>query len=156
MGGHGAHAHPNMNNIQQTDDEMLGQIQRTETIKHMPNHWHMEFFDVNNMYKIVGGAPTVAYGVIGAAFSQIYYMNAYAHMSPHFYVNNLRTYWRLSLGMSVGLWIGYMQFGDRQRLHNAWVAERLRKRYPECMELHNTDMWRFKNVKAPQEYYRWA
>jgi len=29
-----------------------------------------------------------------------------------------------------------MKFGDRQRLHNAWVAERLRRRYPESLKLN--------------------
>ncbi len=75
MGGGHHHVHGNNNNIKESDDEMLGKIQLIETIKHYPNHWHMAFFDAKNGYQILGGAPAVAYGVIGAAFSLAYYRN---------------------------------------------------------------------------------
>jgi len=48
-----------------------------------------------------------------------------------------------------------MQFGERQRLHNAYVAERLRRRYPESKSLDAHDLWSLKGVTAPQEYYKW-
>jgi hypothetical protein len=37
----------------------------------------------------------------------------------------------MTLGLLAGTAVGYLKFGDRQRLHNAWVAERLKRRYPE-------------------------
>ena len=52
MGGHGhghAHAHGNHNNKKETDEEMLGKIQRIETIKHFPNHWHMDPYNSANI-----------------------------------------------------------------------------------------------------------
>jgi hypothetical protein len=55
---------------------------------------------------------------------------------------------RLFLGGVVGGFVGFLRFGDRQRLHNAWVAERLRRRYPESMTLDKHDLWRFKGIKA--------
>ena len=77
MGGdhHGVHVHGNHNNLKESDSEMLGKIQRIETIKHMPNHWHLSFWDTNNMWQILGGAPTFTYGVLGASFSVLYYRN---------------------------------------------------------------------------------
>ena len=153
--GHGHAAHGNHNNIKETDEEMLHKIQRIETIKHMPNHWHMEFFDTNNISTIVGGAPAYGYGFLGGAFSLMYYQNQVAHQARHFYLHTLRQTSRFSFGFVLGLWAGYMQFGDRQRLNNAWVAERLRRRYPESLSLHATDLWTLKNVKTTQEFYRW-
>ena len=55
----------------------------------------------------------------------------------------------------VGGGLGYLQWGDRQRLHNAYVAERLRRRYPESMSLAATDLWQYKGVPASHEFYRW-
>ena len=52
---------------------MLGKIQRIELIKFNPNHFHMDPFNPSNMYTILGGAPTLAFGTIGAAFSYSYY-----------------------------------------------------------------------------------
>ena len=69
--------------------------------------------------------------------------------------NNLRVFSRLFLGLSLGLAFGYHRFGDRQVLHNAWVAERLRRRYPDSKQLNETDLWRLKGVRAPHEFYRW-
>ena len=63
---------------------------------------------------------------------------------------------RIIVGGLFGLAVGYMQFGDRQRLHNAWVAERLRRRYPECMNLKEHDLWELKGVKAEHAYYKWV
>jgi hypothetical protein len=49
-----------------------------------------------------------------------------------------------------------MKFGDRQRLHNAWVAERLRRRYPDSLLIEEHDLYRFKGIKAGHHYYRWT
>ena len=155
MGGghHHVHVVGNQNNMQETDQEMLGKIQRIDTIKHNPNHFHLEFFDVNNMFNILGGAQALAFGVIGGGFSYWYYAQ---QVRPYnYYANNLRVASRLFMGVAVGLAFGYHKFGDRQALHNAWVAERLRRRHPESMQLHEKDLWRLKGVKAPHEFYRW-
>ena len=134
---------------------MLHKIQRIETIKHMPNHWHMEPFNGNNIMTILGGVPAFGFALIGAGITYGYYLNQAAHMTRNFYAHNTRSAGRLAFGAILGLGVGYLQFGDRQRLHNAWVAERLRRRYPESMELHAHDMWTLKNVHAPHEFYKW-
>ena len=153
--GHGHAAHGNHNNIKETDEEMLYKIQRIDTIKHMPNHWHLDFFDPNNHFAILGGTPAFGYGVIGGAFSLMYYNNQAAHQTLHYYQHQIKQFGRFGLGFTLGLFCGYLQFGDRQRLNNAWVAERLRRRYPASMSLHATDLWTLKGVKCDQEYYRW-
>jgi len=71
----------------------------------------------------------------------------------NFYFNTHQGFGRFFAGAIIGLGVGYMKFGDRQRLHNAWVAERLRRRYPESMSLHATDLWQYKGVHAAHEYY---
>jgi hypothetical protein len=73
-----------------------------------------------------------------------------------FYANLFLTFSRVALGAVVGGWIGYMKFGDRQRLHNAWVSERLRRRYPESIGLEAHDLWKLKGVKAGHQFYRWV
>ena len=152
-GGHGPHIVGNENNMKETDEEMRGKIQRAELVKFNPQNFHLEFFDSGNMYQILGGAPTLVLGALGAVSSLAYYQAAGAH--PNFYSNNMRVTGRLAFGLTLGLALGYQQFGDRQRLHNAYVAERLRRRYPETMQLHETDLWRFKGIPAPHEMYQW-
>lgn len=63
---------------------------------------------------------------------------------------------RIAFGFFIGSAVGYMKFGDRQRLHNAWVAERLRRRYPESLNLEHKDLWKFKGIKPNFEFYRWV
>lgn len=105
------------------------------------------------MYQVLGGAPSMTLGVLGAVSSYGYY--AVAGQSANFYTNNMRVTGRLMFGLSLGLALGYTQFGDRQRLHNAYLAERLRRRYPESLDLHESDLWRFKGISAPHEFYQW-
>ena len=136
---------------------MLGQIQRIETIKHNPNHFHMEFFNGSNMYNMLGGAGSFGFAAVGAGVSYGYYAGFAATRQLNFYAHNLRVVSRIAMGATFGLALGYQRFGDRQRLHNAWVAERLRRRYPESMSLahHDGDLWQLKTVTAPHEFYRW-
>ena len=157
MGGSGHATHGNEHNMKESGEDMASKIQRIETIKHCPNHWHIEFFSASSMWNIAGGAPTAVFGAAGALVSYSYYLGKAAHMPRNFHAHNMHSFARLFFGASLGLAFGYTQFGDRQRLHNAWVAERLRRRYPESMNLSVAadDLWKFKGVKAQQEYYAW-
>ncbi len=105
------------------------------------------------MYQILGGAPSIVCGALGAAASFGYY--AAGSQTRNFYANNMKVTGRLMFGLSIGLSLGYMKFGDRQRLHNAYLAERIRRRYPESMGLDTSSLWQFKGVNAPHEFYQW-
>ena len=137
----GGHIARNLNNMQETDEEMLAKIQRIDTIKFNPNHWHLNMFDPSNWFRISGGAPTMMFTGVGALFAYSYYANGARHMPYNFYSHTMRSMSRLALGAAVGFAYGYMKFGDRQSLHNAWVSERLRRRYPECKSLNEVDLW---------------
>jgi hypothetical protein len=104
----------------------------------------------------VGGAPAYATSALGASFGYWYYTRKTAMIADTFYIGMLRKFSRVTLGAAAGLWIGYMRFGDRQRLHNAWIAERLRRRYPESIDLHAHDLWKLKGVQAPHAFYKWV
>ena len=133
---------------------MVSKIQSIETIKYNPNMFHFDCTDPKTFCTVIGGAPTAALGVTGAILSYGYYASQARAYNQ--YTNNLRIQGRLLFGAILGLGFGYIKFGDRQRVHNAYVAEKLRRRYPESMDLHETDLWRFKGVKAPHAYYKWA
>ena len=152
-GGHGPHIVGNENNMKESDEAMQGKIQLVELIKFNPQNFHLDFWSASNMYTILGGAPTACLGVLGAVSSLAYYQASGA--SRNFYTNNMKMTGRLFFGLSLGLAFGYMKFGDRQRLHNAYVAERLRRRYPESLDLHHTDLWKLKGMQAPHEFYQW-
>ena len=151
--GHGPHIVGNERNFKESDEEMRQKIQRVDLIKFNPNHFHLDFWSVKNMYEILGGAPTLVLGAVGATVAFAYYSRAAT--SRNFYTNNMRAMARIALGWTFGVAVGYNSFGDRQRLHNAYVAERLRRRYPESMELHQTDLWKLKGVQPPHEFYKW-
>ena len=153
MGGHGLHFVANENNMKESDEAMRGKIQLAELVKWNPQNFHMEFFDAANMYAILGGAPSMIMSGAGALGSYAYYQAGGA--SRNFYTNNMRGFGRLFVGATLGMAVGYKFFGDRQRLHNAYLAERLRRRYPESMTLHEHDLWRLKGVTAPHEFYQW-
>ena len=106
------------------------------------------------MFSLLGGGPSFLMGATGAMGSLAYYQ-AGSGASRNFYTNNLRASGRIFMGFSLGLALGYKFFGDRQRLHNAFIAERLRRRYPESITLHQADLWKLKGVYAAHEFYQW-
>lgn len=153
-GSHGAHTNPHA--TQEADNELSLRIRPIELIKHNPNLFHVGFFDLNNGFQILGGTGWLASTFTGAAFGYWYYAQKCKLNPATFYAGILLSFSRMFLGAAVGGWVGYMKFGDRQRLHNAWVAERLRRRYPDSLNLTTKDLWQFKGVKASQHFYRWT
>ena len=155
MGGHGPAIHGNPNNIQEDDATLSQKIRSIELIKHNPQLFYVNFYDLNNHYQIAGGAPTVGFAALGGYLSLSYFLGGQRTKPYNFYVNLHQGFARFALGAVLGAAFGFYKFGDRQRLHNAWVAERLRRRYPEAMALHAHDLWQFKGVEATHEFYRW-
>ena len=156
MGGHGGHGiHGYKTNIPEDDATFSHKIRNIETIKHNPNAFHLQFFNFNNQYEILGGAKTVAFALIGGWLSLAYFMGAQRTRPYNFYVNLHMGFGRFVFGSVLRGAFGYQKFGDRQRLHNAWVAERLRRRYPESKTLNVHDLWQYKGVEASHEFYRW-
>ena len=156
MGG-GHHYQPvNENNLQESDEQIVSKIRPIELIKHNPNLFHKNPFDVSNVLEIVGGVKSLTFGAVGSYGFYWYYAQKLAYTPHNYYVRNFIGAQRVVLGFVLGTYLGYLKFGDRQKLHNAWVAERLRRRYPESLKLHTTDLWKYKGVKARHEYYRWV
>lgn len=136
--GHDDHHHERTNPhaIQEQDSNLPLRIREIDLIKYNPNLFHVSLFDACNGYQILGGNSFLACEVLGGLFGYWYYAQKARHTPATFYANIFLSVSRIALGAAVGGWIGYMKFGDRQRLHNAWVAERLRRRYPEALELN--------------------
>ena len=76
MGGHGhVHIEGNPNNIKE-EDSLLGlKIRNIELIKHNPQVFHLDFYDINNHYEIAGGAKTVALALFGGFVALQYFLN---------------------------------------------------------------------------------
>ena len=144
--GHGHHVDIHYNNRakQETDEEMLGKIQLIDLVKFNPMHFHLNFFDAQSWLIVLGGTPTLVSGFLGAAFSYSYFASQSRPFQP--YVHFYRSAGRIVFGFGLGIALGFSRFGDRQRLHNAYVAERLLRRYPESIELHEHKLWRCKGV----------
>ncbi len=155
MGGHKHHIEGNPQNIKETDAELQGKIRRIELIKHNPQLFHLAPFSFNNIYDVSGGFKTLAFTVAGGLIAVSYFVNQAAYRPYNFYVLVHQSFGRFLFGSAIGGTWGFLKFGDRQKLHNAWVAERLRRRYPESKSLAATDLWQYKDIEASHEYYRW-
>ena len=93
------------------------------------------------------------FGLLGGFLSLNYFLGGRAGKPYNFYVNLHRGIFRFMTGTTVGLGLGYWKWGDRQRMHNAYVAEKLRRRYPESINLKTTDLWKLKGAAATHEFY---
>jgi len=158
MGGHGEHDlhHANSNNVMETDGELSAKIRSIDLIKFNPNLFHMNAMAPATWYEVLGGVKTGLTAIGGAALSWQYYQMKLARKPAHFYQAIWISGFRIAVGLTAGTWVGFMKFGDRQKMHNAWVAERLRRRYPDSITIKEHDIWRFKGVTPRHEFYRWT
>ena len=141
MGHDHGHEKTNTNAIPEADNELSLRIISIDFIKHNPNVYHVPIADLSKGYEILGGNAWLATTITGAAFGS-WYFSRKARLNPvSFYANIFLSFSRLFLGAVAGGFVGFLRFGDRQRLHNAWVAERLRRRYPESKDLETKDLW---------------
>jgi hypothetical protein len=156
--GHDAHhnEHVNAHATPEADADLPLRIRSIEFIKHNPNLFHVPLSNVGTAYEILGGTGWLGSTIAGASFGYWYYAQKVRLNPATFYAGIMLTFSRLFLGAVVGGTVGYLRFGDRQRLHNAWVAERLRRRYPDALNLDTKDLYRFKGVRATQHYYKWV
>ena len=152
-GGHGPHLEGNPNNLKEDDADLSAKIRPIELIKHNPQVFHLEFFSMANQYEILGGAKTMFLAALGGTLATAYFLGGRATRPLNFYHNTHMGFLRFFAGAGLGLGIGYNKWGDRQKMHNAFVAEKLRRRYPASMELHTKDLWQYKGVTAPYHFY---
>lgn len=154
MGG-GPHIEGNPNNTKEEDAHLSQKIRPIEFIKHNPQLFHLHFWSPHNMYEVLGGAKTCFTAIIGGTIATQYFLGKRATLPYNYYINVHMGMFRFAFGAALGLGVGYLKWGDRQKLHNAYVAERLRRRYPESMNLHATDLWQYKGVAASHPFYDW-
>ena len=155
MGGHGNNIAGNQNNTKEEDSSLSSKIRPIELIKHNPQVFYLNAFDMGSNFELVGGVKTLAFALTGGWLALSYFMGGQKTRPYNFYVNLHMGVGRFLFGSVLGGGAGFLKFGDRQKIHNAWVAERLRRRYPEAMHLTASDLWQFKGVEASHSFYRW-
>ena len=155
MGGHGPHIAGNPDNVKEEDATLSAKIRPIELIKHNPQLFHLEFFNMANQYEILGGGKTVFLAALGGTLSVAYFLGGRGTRPLNFYVNTHMGMARFFFGASLGTGAGYLKWGDRQKFHNAYVAEKLRRRYPAAMELTASDLWQYKGVEAAHHFYQY-
>ena len=155
MGGHGNSIAGNQNNTKEEDSTLSSKIRPIELVKHNPQLFYLSAFDMGSNFELVGGAKTLGFALTGGWLALSYFMGGQKTRPYNFYVNLHMGFARFMFGGALGGAFGYLKFGDRQKLHNAWVAERLRRRYPESMHLGAKDLWQYKGVTASHEFYKW-
>ena len=134
---------------------MSAKIRPIELIKHNPQLFHLEFFSLANQYELLGGAKTMFLGALGGTLALGYFMGGRGTRPFNFYVDTHMGFVRFFFGAFLGTGAGYLKFGDRQKMHNAYVAERLRRRYPAAMDLTTTDLWQLKGQEAHHHFYKY-
>ena len=117
-----------------SDEEMKQVINRISTIKHWPKHFYLYPLSPKTWYELSGPRPLImgcftTFWCLLSFRTRLYY----TRMS----VRTLRYHimMRVFGGFSVGWLYGMYQWGDLQRLNNAYVAERILRRYPESLAL---------------------
>ena len=140
---------------QEEDDELKYRIRPIEFVMHNPNLFWVSPYDAKNVFETLGGIPWLLTTAAGVGVSVGYYRFGQAHVPSTFYVNVMRTWGRVFFGLAIGGGIGFLRFGDRQRLHNAYTSYRIRRRYKESVNIDTKDLWKLKGHKPHQEYYQW-
>ena len=142
--------------FEEPDAELPYRIRSIDFVKHNPNLFRASAYDPQAVFEIAGGIETLLFAAGGAFFANWYYAKSRALIPDTFYTTIFRRWTRGFLGFAVGGTLGYLKFGDRQRLNNAYTAERLVRRYPDAKAISTSDLWKYKGQKPHHEFYRWA
>ena len=141
-------------NFQQTDAELTERIQYVDLIKYNPNKFFLEFYDFNNHWNVLGQWKTLGYAAVGGFISLNLFLRRYKSLGlVNTYTKAHQGFGRFLFGATIGGAAGWLRFGDRQKLHNAYVSERLRRNYPESMSLDQENLWMYQGTKAPHSFY---
>ena len=142
--------------FEEPDAELPYRIRSIDLVKQNPSLFRVYAYNPKAVFEISGGVETMLCATGGAFFANWYYAKSRALIPDTFYTAIFRRWTRGFLGFAVGGALGYLKFGDRQRLNNAYSAERLVRRYPEAKSIGTRDLWKLKHQKAQHEFYRWA
>ena len=138
------------------DFELTRKIQPIDLVKHNPNLFWYNPKKVAPLVDTLGGAGFL-FSSAGGAMLAVSYFNQQNKNVPKSYYQKIYHVWgRIIFGAALGGWIGYMRFGDRQRLHNLYTADRLFRRYKESKDLNATNLSELQGTKPNHEFYRWA
>ena len=144
-----------MTDTHEEDNKLKFKIRPIDFVMHNPNHFWLSPYDFSNVFQTLGGLPWLASAGTGIAISVGYYKATNKHIPSTFYANIMRTWGRLFIGLFVGGFVGYLRFGDRQRLHNAYTSYRIRRRYKDSINIETTDLAKLKGHAPHEEYYKW-
>ena len=139
-----------------SDHQLPHYIQPIDLVKHNPTTFWHNWKHFGESYEILGGNRWGLTTFGGAAFA-VAYFNARNSNLPTTYYKKIGHVWgRIIFGGFLGAAFGYWKFADRQRIHNAYTADRLYRRYPECKSITTTGLSELRGKTPHQEYYRWA
>ncbi|CAI2375946.1 unnamed protein product [Moneuplotes crassus] len=139
---------------QETDQDLPFKIRPIQLVMHNPNFFWVHPLDTSKSIQVLGGAGFLFSAFAGAGISLTYYkFNQATSVPATFYQNVFKTWGRLLFGLAIGGYVGYLRFGDRQRLHNAYTSYRLRRRYPGAINITEKDIWKHKGHKCHNHIY---
>ena len=106
----------NPENIKEADAELSSRIRPIEFIKHNPQLFHMNFFDVSQQYEILGGYKTLAMQLLGGVMAWGGPREQPERSASHPRISGLRrSLQRLAKGASV-----LDPTGERTELHDGF------------------------------------
>ena len=139
----------------ESDSELKFKIRPIDFVMHNPNLFWISPSDTESVIATAGGIPFLLSTGAGIAFSVLYYKLGTRVNPVLFYDDIMKTWGRIFMGAVVGGGIGFMRFGDRQRLHNAYTSYRLRRRYKDSINIETTELWKLKGHKPHEPCYEW-
>ena len=141
--------------VHENDEDLPYRIRPIQLVMHNPNFFWVSPWDARKSLEVVGGLPWLLSTTVGAGVAVTYYKFGQAHSAAPstFYVNVFRTWGRLLFGAAIGGFVGYLRFGDRQRLHNAYTSYRLRRRYPGAINITETNISKHKGHRCHHDAY---
>ena len=139
-----------------SDAQLPYTIQSIDMVKHNPNIFWVNPLKFGNLYALLGGDKFGVCSALGGLLSVGYFNASRVMVKMPFYQRVWHIWGRVMFGLMVGGIIGYQKFGDKQRMHNLYTADRIFRRYPDSQNITTTDLEQFRGHAPHEEYYKWA
>lgn len=155
MGGHGHEEGHGGNGEDHGDHDLVYKIQPIYMVQHNPNVFWSNPLHFGTSYEILGGHSTAFCAGFGAFIAKTYFNFQTRYNPPTFYRGIVMSWGRIFFGAAIGGWLGYLRFGDRQRLHNVYTADRIYRRYKESKNIKTTGLKNLRDHEPHEAYYKW-
>jgi hypothetical protein len=140
--------------VLEKDSILKLKIRPVSMIKRNPSLFYVNPF-TEEAYEMIGGHKFIGLSSVFGFLNVASYQYMIRTQKIQQYTRRFYSLAHFSAGFIIAGFFAYHLLADKQRIHNAYIAHRLFKRYPQSKSLKNTHLYAQRLSNHEEEFYKW-